>query len=126
MRIALTPLVDVVFILLLFFMLNSSFHRHHFTAIQSDRPQGLPTEQRQDAVVQLLVTEDGRVHYGGQSFALDGAELKSMIAQWLQAQTAITLGAERRASIQQLITALGVLTALGVDQLRLFPSVSLP
>ncbi|WOE73763.1 ExbD/TolR family protein [Alterisphingorhabdus coralli] len=58
-----TPLIDVVFILLVFFMLTTNFAR--FRLIGIDTPQDLEVTQDPTAAIVIRVKEDGKLEYDG-------------------------------------------------------------
>lgn len=59
-----TPLIDVVFILLVFFMLTTNFAR--FRLIGVDAPQETEVVQDPAAAIVILVKEDGTYDYDGE------------------------------------------------------------
>ncbi|GGB96723.1 hypothetical protein GCM10011352_23560 [Marinobacterium zhoushanense] len=77
-RISLTPLIDVVFILLLFFMLSSSFSQWR----QLDLP--IPTAAKADArevILVRLLDNDGTISIDGEQLSLmAGERLSEVIA----------------------------------------------
>ncbi|GAB3484223.1 ExbD/TolR family protein [Marinomonas epiphytica] len=70
--ISLTPLIDVVFILLLFFMLTSSFvpWRIVDTPLSSPETQSSADPQEHDSLTLTLQANDGRVWLEGQTIEL--------------------------------------------------------
>lgn len=75
-RLAMTPLVDVIFLLLMFFMLSSTFSR--FSALQLDRTQAVSTPSAQKGKTTgqpraIFVTIDGvgNVRLGGKNVELE-------------------------------------------------------
>lgn len=97
--ISLTPLIDVVFILLLFFMLTSSFVPWRTLdtplAVASDKPMD---KQEQDVQLFTLKQNDQEVWFDGQAYALsDSAWLDRLIAEHpkstfaVQAEEGVTL-----------------------------------
>ena len=66
--VSLTPLIDVVFILLLFFMLTSSFvaWRTLDTPLAAPSQEVLPEQDKQDPLLFELKANDGRVWFDNQ------------------------------------------------------------
>jgi biopolymer transport protein ExbD len=61
----LTPLIDVVFLLLIFFMVSTTFNRE--TEISIDLPQaGKAPQQTEEKVLELLIDARGDYHVGGE------------------------------------------------------------
>ncbi|GAB4254790.1 MAG: biopolymer transporter ExbD [Methylomicrobium sp.] len=54
-----TPLIDMVFILLIFFAVNSSFVKE--TGVEVDRPTAQTAERQDQAGILIAVTKDGEV-----------------------------------------------------------------
>ena len=75
-----TPLIDVVFILLVFFMLTTNFAR--FRLIGVDTPQETEIVTDPAAAIVILVKNDGTFEYDGDPTEFDtiGAKVASIIA----------------------------------------------
>lgn len=54
-----TPLIDMVFILLIFFVVNSSFVKE--TGVEVDRPTAQTAERQDQAGILIAITKDGEV-----------------------------------------------------------------
>ena len=67
-----TPLIDVVFILLVFFMLTTNFAR--FRLIGVDTPQETEIVTDPAAAIVILVKNDGTFEYDGEPARLDTIE----------------------------------------------------
>ena len=112
--ISLTPLIDVVFILLIFFMLASRF------GDWKDLPVNvLPSEERQDQDwLTLTVTADGQVEMEGERYAV------SDLAERLQGRDAtVLITGEADAPLQAALATLDAARAAGIEdvQLELMP-----
>lgn len=75
-----TPLIDVVFILLVFFMLTTNFAR--FRLIGVDAPQDTEVVTDPAAAIVILVKADGTYEYDGNPVEFDeiGPQVASIIA----------------------------------------------
>ena len=75
-----TPLIDVVFILLVFFMLTTNFAR--FRLIGVDTPQETEVVTDPTAAIVILVKNDGTFEYDGDPTEFDAiaAQVASIIA----------------------------------------------
>jgi biopolymer transport protein ExbD len=105
--ISLTPLVDVIFLLLLFFMLSSTFT--NFGQVEFGAPaSGGGAGPAPDA---LVVVEPGTLRLNGRS--VDPENLKAEAAQLLQrnAKTVLLL-ARGEATTQDLVSALSTLKSV--------------
>ena len=73
----LTPLIDVVFLLLIFFMVSTTFTRETHLSIDLPEAEGRPVEEL-DNQIEILVDETGR-------FRVNGIELRDNTMRTLQA-----------------------------------------
>jgi len=71
----LTPLIDMVFILLIFFAVNSTFVR--FPGIDVDQPVARSSVVQQSATILIAVTDDGEVWIDGSQ--IDVRRLRGVI-----------------------------------------------
>ena len=118
----LAPLTDVVFILLLFFVVTTTFTRE--TQLKVDLPEavsGTPPEMVQ-TTLEVLVGADG-------SFALNGKSLSkndlATLMEALRTESAgdqslpVMLSADANAPHQAVVTAMDAASKLGFPQLRI-------
>lgn len=66
----LAPLLDVVFILLIFFIVTSVFVLE--TGVDVDKPTAMSTKRLERAVVLIAITPDNQVVYAGTNIGLQG------------------------------------------------------
>lgn len=87
--ISLTPLIDVVFILLLFFMLSSSFIRWHQINLQSASES---QSQTPDLRILKIESNEGQLSFNGtRLFMNDDAGIQKFVAENKQATFVITV-----------------------------------
>jgi biopolymer transport protein ExbD len=74
-----SPLLDCVFILLIFFIVTTTFVEE--TGIEVDKPQAASAQQLEKNSILLAVTEHGEVVYGGREIGISGVRplVKRMI-----------------------------------------------
>ncbi len=65
-NINLTPLIDVVFLLLIFFMVSTTFTRETQLSVDLPEAQGTPSEPS-DNEIEILIDEQGRYRVNGQA-----------------------------------------------------------
>ena len=119
----LAPLIDVVFILLLFFVVTTTFTRE--TQLKVDLPEavsGTPPEAAVKAPLEILVASDG-------SFALNGKSLVTndlaALMEALRVESAgdqslpVMLSADAQAPHQAVVTATDAASKLGFAKLRI-------
>lgn len=117
----LAPLIDVVFILLLFFVVTTTFTRE--TQLKVDLPQAVtgaaPADQK---AIEVLVTPNGMYSVNGLAPASnDLSGLMQLINQQAQGQLQVPLllSADAMAPHQAVVTAMDAAAKLGLSQLRI-------
>jgi biopolymer transport protein ExbD len=65
-----SPLIDMVFILLIFFIVTTTFVEE--TGVEVDKPQAASAATLEKESVLLAITAQGQVIYGGQEIGLNG------------------------------------------------------
>ncbi len=66
----LTPLLDVVFILLIFFIVTTVFVKE--TGVDVDKPQAISAKSIQNSIILLAITRSQEVIYGGTNIGISG------------------------------------------------------
>jgi biopolymer transport protein ExbD len=110
--ISLTPLIDVVFILLLFFMLSSTFTRWY----QVDLPTPTVSEtQTPDITVLTLLSNNGDIETGKQTLSFNDVNaLQQFITS--KADAVLVLNAAKGVTVQTVITTLDNLKQAGANR----------
>lgn len=110
----LTPLIDIVFLLLIFFMLISNFVQDEGIAIQL--PQAETAVSREDdAAVVVVLGSDGRIHLAGniiEAQALEGAlrrALQGRSKKW------VTLRGDRASDLGNAVAILDAARKAGAE-----------
>ncbi len=113
--ISLTPLIDVVFILLLFFMLSSDFMHWRQISLSSANE----TESKPDTVMLIRIESDaGELSHDGKRYALqDLPALTALVAEDPEAVYAVEAVAGVRT--QTLVTVLDRLHQAGADKVSM-------
>lgn len=111
-QISLTPLIDVVFILLVFFMLASNFTQLRTIGVNIPADAGAPAEGAEALLVRVYADE--RLELDGQPVALD--ELAARVGLLAQGRPVLVQPTEE-ARLQALVSVL--------DRLSGLPNVSL-
>ena len=119
----LAPLIDVVFILLLFFVVTTTFTRE--TQLKVDLPEaasGTPPQETALKQLEVLIGADG-------SYALNGRQLRQHDLQTLMAalqaesqgdnSLPLVISADAQATHQAVITAMDAAGKLGFAHLRI-------
>ena len=115
----LTPLIDVVFLLLIFFMVSSSFTE--LTQLVVDLPEAEGSPASGDATLMLSIDVDGNMMLDGQPVPSDAAGLLRAMADRIQGSTdrPVMLSADALTHYQHVVTAMDVASRLGLERLTI-------
>lgn len=96
----LSPLIDVVFILLIFFIVTSVFIKD--PGVQVDKPQAATAEDLQNDLILLAITQAGEVFYDHSNIGIAG--VRSTVAALLLAEDRpIVIQADRQVTTDLLV-----------------------
>ena len=118
LELGMTPLIDIVFLLLIFFMLTSRFVVHEGIQVQlpvTDKPHAIATEETN----RITVLPDGVVILEGRSMTLKelGKLLDGKDSSFLRAPFEIL--SDRRASVQTVVSLLEILRDRGATSVSI-------
>ena len=120
----LTPLIDVVFLLLIFFMVSTTFEQQ--SRIQIELPEATPTPaETEDESLEIVIDAEGRYFIGEQQVVNSELKtLKSAISKAVKGREPLTVIIRADASTphQAVITALDAASQLGLTQISLATS----
>lgn len=77
-----TPLIDCVFILLIFFIVTTTFVEE--TGVEVDKPQAASASRLEKTSILIALTAKGEVVYGGREIGLNGVQ--PLVKRMLQAE----------------------------------------
>ncbi|PXX99519.1 ExbD/TolR family protein [Halomonas sp. LBP4] len=113
----LTPLIDVVFLLLIFFMVSTTFETRQ--ALELELPESVSGVAAEVSPVTLVVTAAGSYRLGDRELAASGLG-EALAAEAEQARRhGLVLEADGRASHSAVVRALDQAGALGIRQVRI-------
>ena len=69
-EINISPLIDIVFILLIFFIVTTVFFEE--TGVEVNKPQAISQQDLESNSILIAVTADGQVYYGGRNIGIVG------------------------------------------------------
>ena len=115
----LTPLIDVVFLLLIFFMVSTSFSE--LTQLVVDLPESRGAPASADTAVLLVVDVAGNMTLDGEPVPNDARGLSAAMGQRLRGNTDIplTLSANAMTPHQYVVTAMDVAAQLNITRLSI-------
>ncbi len=117
----LTPLIDVVFILLIFFMVSTTFQRESEIRIELPEATSEPVEQEKD-VLEIVIDEQG--HYFIDEQQVVNVELETLmkaIRKFMGDRTElpVVIRADRHTPYEAVIRAMDATAQLGLLQMSL-------
>ncbi|MFK7890710.1 MAG: biopolymer transporter ExbD [Granulosicoccus sp.] len=120
-RVALTPLVDVVFILLLFFLLTATFKKQtqieFSTASDNTRHATAIVES-----VRVVAMADGSVESEGISFVVGGERLLGLMQAWQDNSADLVVSAGADTTVQQLVRVMDYFQFNGMTSMEIAES----
>ena len=115
----LTPLIDVVFLLLILFMVSTSFSE--LTQLVVDLPEAEGTPASVDSSVLLVLDVTGNITLDGEPVPNDARGLSAAMGERLSGNTDIpvTLSADAMTPHQYVVTAMDVAAQLNITRLTI-------
>jgi len=120
----LTPLIDVVFILLIFFMVSTTFQKESEINIELPEASADPVETKEN-VLELVIDVEGRYFIEQQQVVnTELNTLKKAISKFLGERTGIpvVIRADRRTPYESVVRAMDATSQLGLVQMSLATS----
>ncbi|MDR5899841.1 biopolymer transporter ExbD [Halomonas vilamensis] len=114
----LTPMLDVVFIMLIFFIVTTSFIKE--SGVEIERPESSAASPQPDAQVLVAVTPEGAVWVDGRP--VDLHRVGQTVADILTGEGSVVIQADRDATTGVLIEVMDRLQSAGVDQVAVAAS----
>ncbi len=121
LEINLTPLIDVVFLLLIFFMVTTTFTKETRLTVDLPEAQGVAQEQQKEQL-EITISADGRFAVNGKALVnSDPATLKSALDQMSNGDNSMPLviTADAVTPHQAVVTAMDVAGQLGILHLSI-------
>jgi len=120
LAINLTPLIDVVFLLLIFFMVSTSFTKTTQLAINLPEAEGEPASESMTKL-ELAIDADGNYRLNNEPVANTAADLRRALraAAGERRDVPLTIAADGSAAHRNVVTALDAASALGFQQLTI-------
>ena len=120
--ISLTPLIDVVFLMLIFFMVSTTFNREAELHIDLPEASAAPSAEQPSQVLEIVVDREGRYFLDGQELVnREAATLRAVLAKRAGDHTdqPLVISADAAAPYQAVIRAMDVAGQLGLNNLSL-------
>jgi biopolymer transport protein ExbD len=120
----LTPLIDVVFILLIFFMVSTTFQRESEIKIELPEASAEAVEEH-DEILEILINTEGHFFIGGEQVVnTELKTLKGAIRKFLgdKKEMPVVIRADRTSPYEAVIRAMHATSQLGLEQMSLATS----
>ncbi|MCK0714370.1 ExbD/TolR family protein [Chromohalobacter sarecensis] len=110
-EINLTPMLDVVFIMLIFFIVTTSFIKE--SGVEIDRPESSSATARPEAQVMVAITAEDAVWVDGQP--VDAHRVGNEVASLVSDEGGVVIQADRQSTTGLLIEVMDAIRDAGVD-----------
>ena len=110
-EINLTPMLDVVFIMLIFFIVTTSFIKE--SGVEIERPESSAATARPDAQVMVAITAEDAVWVDGQP--VDAHRVGNEVASLGSDEGGVVIQADRQSTTGLLIEVMDAIRDAGVD-----------
>lgn len=120
LAINLTPLIDVVFLLLIFFMVSTSFTSETQLAVNLPEADGAPASDSSNRL-ELMIAADGAFRLNGNPVPAQASALRTALrdATGMRRDTPLTIAADGDAPHRYVVMALDVANGLGLKRLSI-------
>ncbi|GJQ19983.1 MAG: biopolymer transporter ExbD [Bacteroidia bacterium] len=110
-----SSLTDIVFLLLIFFLLSSSFVLQ--TGIKVQLPRSATAEQQSQTQIIVTVTADGRVYLNTEQVGVDalGARLAPLVSK--DPEKLVIIKADQTVSLQSAVQVMDIAKGVGAQRL---------
>lgn len=109
------PLIDIVFQLLIFFMLTSSFIMQ--PGIKVNLPKAVTSEVVKENNIVIVVSRDDVIYVNSKVFTLN--ELKSYLSRNNNSSRPILIKSDKRASLGRVVEVWDLCREIGISQLNI-------
>ena len=114
-QIDIAPLIDIVFQLLIFFMLTSSFIMQ--PGIKVNLPKAVTSEVVKFENIELLITGENVTYLNGRVVTVQ--ELETLLKQAAKREQTILIKADKRASLGRVVEIWDLARDLGISQINI-------
>ena len=112
----LSPLLDVVFILLIFFIVTSVFVKE--TGVDVDKPQAVSAHRLENTVIMIAITSKGDVVYDSTSIGVAG--VRNTIEQLLKVRKrAVVIQADKQVMTELLVQVIDEAKLAGASSVNI-------
>lgn len=117
----LSPLIDVVFILLIFFIVTTVFIKE--TGIDVEKPEAVTTQELENELILLAVTPSGEVFYDHSNIGVAG--IRSTVSALLLIQERpVVIQADRQVTTDLLVRVMDEVDLAGAESVSIATSIA--
>ncbi len=111
-----SPLLDVVFILLIFFIVTTVFVKE--TGVDVDKPQAISAKQLEQTVILIAITQSGEVFYDGANIGVAG--VRGTLEQLFRSQKRpVVIEADKSVATELLVQVIDEAKLAGAETVNL-------
>ena len=114
-QIDIAPLIDIVFLLLIFFMLTSSFIMQ--PGIKVKLPKAVTSETIQEKNIIIVISREDIIYLGDEVFTV--GELKSYLSKGRISSRPILIKSDKRASLGRVVEIWDLCREMGISQVNI-------
>lgn len=121
----LTPLIDVVFLLLIFFMVSTTFEKETRIEVELPEASAVTDKPAPEDKLEILIDPSGRYFVNDREVLnMEPATLKGAVTEAVaeRGDLPVMIKADGQAPYQSVITAMDVLTRLGLTRMSFVAS----
>lgn len=107
-----TPLLDIVFIMLIFFIVTATFVKE--PGVQIDRPEAATAEQQKLVSILVAITPENEIYINKQKVGLDGVKAAVEKLRRENPKGGAVIQADRDSNTRYLVEVLNQMRAAGV------------
>jgi biopolymer transport protein ExbD len=116
----LSPLIDVVFILLIFFIVTTVFIRE--TGVEVEKPEAVTTQQLENELILLAITPAGEVMYDRSNIGVAGVR-STVSALLLIQERPVVIQADRQVTTDLLVRVMDEVKLAGAEQVSIATNI---
>jgi biopolymer transport protein ExbD len=119
-RVDITPLIDVVFLMLIFFMVSTTFDQQTQLKVNLPSAQTLEQERKNPEKIAITIDQQGKFYVNDQELVQHDAQtLRRSLLKITEGRTEspVIVSGDRHAPLQSMMTVMDVAAQLGLSQL---------
>lgn len=119
-RVDLTPLIDVVFLLLIFFMVSTTFDKQTQLKVELPSAETVAQEEKEEEKIEITIDRHGQFYVNEQELVRHDAKTLQSTLQKIadgRAELPVIVSGDREAPLQSMMTVMDVVAQLGLSRL---------